>query len=96
VPVPQVHHWRLLESLENPYPIDSPADSLSPLPCIMGEMEPIHSRDVAALLDRMQRAGFIIAGFWSMRGHDGFAFRPIAMAAKTWIDAQRRVRKGRR
>jgi hypothetical protein len=95
VDVPQVHHWRLLESVENPYPIDTPAAALSPLPCIMGEMEPVRDRDVASLLDRMQKAGFLISGFWSLRGHDGFAFRPIAAAVKTWVDAQRRLRRTR-
>lgn len=96
VHVPQVHHWRLLESLPNPYPIDTPAASLSPLPAIMGEMEPVRERDVLDLLDRMQKAGFVIGGFWSLRGHDGFAFRPIAMAVKTWVDAQRRLRRTKR
>lgn len=88
VDVPQVHHWRLLESFPNPYAVDTPASELGPLPSMVSEVEPVPPEEVGPLLDRLRNAGYLLAGFWSLRGHDGYAYKPIADAVKEWIDAQ--------
>lgn len=89
VDVPQLHHWRLLESIPNPYPVDTPARELGPLPAIVGEVEPVAPADVGPLLDRLRDAGYVMAGFWSLRGHDGYAYRPIAKSVQQWVERQR-------
>ncbi len=89
VDVPQVHHWQLLESVPNPYPVDTPAHELGPLPSMVGELDPVDPQAVGPLLDRLRTAGYLMAGFWSLRGHDGYAYAPIAAAVQAWIDAQK-------
>ena len=88
VDVPQVHHWRLLESIPNPYAVDTPASVLGPLPAVVGEVEPVAPELVGPLLDRLRGAGYAMAGFWSLRGHDGYAYQPIAEAVQAWLAAQ--------
>lgn len=88
VDVPQVHHWRLLESIQNPYAVDTPASVLGPLPAILGEVEPVAPEEVGPLLDRLRGAGYLMVGFWSLRGHDGYAYQPIAEAVQAWLKAQ--------
>lgn len=95
VDVPQLHHWRLLESVPNPYPVDTPAHELGPLPAIMGEVEPTAPEAVGPLLDRLQEAGYVMAGFWSLRGHDGYAYKPIAKAVQEWVERQHAQRARR-